>query len=45
MKDLKCVCAKIVCQIKDDKTIVIKCRHCKREIIITTGGITNIEYK
>ena len=44
MDDLKCLCGKIVCQ-KEDNIIIIKCRHCKRLIIIKTQGVTSIEYK
>ena len=41
---LRCKCGKIVSQTSDD-LIVIKCRHCKRYIIIHTKGIEKIEYK
>lgn len=44
LEDLRCRCGKIVSQIKDN-TIYIKCRHCKRFIVIETKGITKIEYK
>lgn len=44
MKDLKCECGKILCQITD-KQIIIKCRHCKRYITIETEGLKSIEYK
>ncbi len=42
IEDLRCQCGKIVCQVKE-KTIVIKCRHCKRFIIIRTEGFETTE--
>ncbi|MBO8167602.1 MAG: hypothetical protein H0Z35_00290 [Thermoanaerobacteraceae bacterium] len=42
MKDLRCVCNKIICQV-DGNNIVIKCRHCKRYIIIRTKGTVKVE--
>lgn len=44
MSDLKCECGKILCQITD-KQIIIKCRHCKRYIVIDTEGLKSVEYK
>lgn len=38
MEDLRCKCGKIICQI-EGSSIIIKCRHCKRLIIIETKGI------
>lgn len=42
MQDVRCTCHKIVAQIDGD-TIIIKCRHCKRMVLIKTAGITNID--
>ncbi len=42
MKDVRCTCNKIICQVDDD-TIVIKCRHCKRFIVIRTKGTVKVE--
>ncbi len=56
MNNVKCECGKIVCQINDN-TILIKCRHCKRFIIIKINhpntkktyydyrDFTKVEYK
>ncbi len=44
MDNFRCQCGKIVCQIEENK-IVIKCRHCKRYIIIHTKGLNNAEFK
>ncbi len=51
LENLRCQCGKIVCQLKEE-VVVIKCRHCKRFIIInirgfetTGGGEKKIEYK
>ena len=44
MKNQLCQCGKIVCQLEND-TIQIKCRHCKRLIIILTKGIIGITFK
>ncbi|MBO8167598.1 MAG: hypothetical protein H0Z35_00270 [Thermoanaerobacteraceae bacterium] len=38
LENLRCQCGKIVCQL-DEKIVVIKCRHCKRFIVINTKGI------
>ncbi|MHB1126666.1 MAG: hypothetical protein ACYC2T_06860 [Bacillota bacterium] len=38
MENLRCQCGKIVCQL-DQNLVVIKCRHCKRMIIINTKGL------
>lgn len=32
-KDIRCTCGKLVCQHQEQK-IIIKCRHCKRFIVI-----------
>lgn len=37
MEDIRCTCHKIICQVNDDE-IIIKCRHCKRYIVIHTAG-------
>lgn len=44
MKDFRCTCKKIVCQIKGDM-IIIKCRHCKRYIHIHTKGLIDARFK
>lgn len=44
MTNCRCQCGKIVCQIEDDK-VIIKCRHCKRYIIIYTQGLLHVEYQ
>lgn len=36
MDDLRCQCSKIICQ-SDQNTVVIKCRHCKRYMVIKIG--------
>ncbi|MBC7339223.1 MAG: hypothetical protein H5U04_05110 [Firmicutes bacterium] len=41
LENLRCQCKKIVCQIEGDE-IWIKCRHCKRMIVIRTRGIESI---
>ncbi|MDA8236053.1 MAG: hypothetical protein M0Z31_14915 [Clostridia bacterium] len=44
---LKCLCGKKICQHKQ-QVVVIKCRHCKRYLIIShdaTGKGLKIEYK
>jgi len=33
MEDVRCKCKKIVCQVQGS-LIIIKCRHCKRFIVI-----------
>ncbi|GAW91443.1 hypothetical protein [Calderihabitans maritimus] len=38
MEDLRCLCGKIVSQFEGN-CIVIKCRHCKRYLVIKTKGI------
>lgn len=40
MEDLLCCCEKLICQIDGDN-IIIKCRYCKRVILIRTKGIIN----
>ncbi len=43
-QEVRCLCSKIVCRI-DQKTIIIRCRHCKRDIVISTSGVLKIDYK
>lgn|GEM_PF-1054894 len=43
MEDLRCQCGKIVCQIEGND-IIIKCRHCKRYIRISTAGINHFRF-
>ncbi|AVX21365.1 MAG: hypothetical protein ACOY3H_01905 [Bacillota bacterium] len=33
MEDIRCSCGKLICQYQDNM-IIIKCRHCKRFLII-----------
>ena len=33
MENVRCRCGKIVCQLKG-KTVLVKCRHCKRFVIL-----------
>jgi len=40
MEDLLCCCDKLICQIEGDD-IIIKCRYCKRMILIRTKGIVD----
>ncbi|MDW7674317.1 MAG: hypothetical protein SCK28_07275 [Bacillota bacterium] len=44
MTNCRCQCGKIVCQLEDNK-VIIKCRHCKRFIIIHTQGLLHVEYQ
>jgi len=44
MKDVRCACDKLVSKIEEDK-IIIKCRHCKRFVVIQARQITRVEYK
>lgn len=39
----RCLCKKILCQLSDDR-IIILCRFCKRYVVIHTRGIDKIEY-
>lgn len=43
MEYFRCQCKKILCQIEGD-VIIIKCRHCKRYVHITTNGIKEIKF-
>ncbi|MGE5576332.1 MAG: hypothetical protein ACM3TT_03925 [Syntrophothermus sp.] len=43
MENTRCACGKIVSQTEEDR-VIIKCRHCKRYIIIHTRGIERIEH-
>ena len=36
MNDLRCQCGKIVCQ-SEENLVIIKCRHCKRYMLIKVG--------
>lgn len=40
MEELFCSCERVICQVDGDD-IIIKCRHCKRVILIRTKGIIN----
>lgn len=42
--DVKCLCGKIVSQQKD-RVLVIKCRHCKRLVLIPLDDLDKIEYQ
>ncbi|TDA69806.1 MAG: hypothetical protein D9V47_04270 [Clostridia bacterium] len=37
MEDVRCTCHKIICQVEGNE-IIIKCRHCKRYVVIRMGG-------
>lgn len=41
---IRCQCGKIIFQ-QDGDSIVIKCRHCKRYLVIKTRGIVSLEYR
>lgn len=41
MEDVRCKCGKIVFQVNGNE-IIIKCRHCKRMIVIKTTGLVSI---
>lgn len=43
MLDIRCECGKIVCQ-RDHELVVIKCRHCKRFMLINTKEHMEIIY-
>lgn len=38
MEDVRCQCGKIVAQLKGN-VVVIKCRHCKRFVVLNTRGL------
>jgi len=40
---LRCKCGKIVCEIIEDK-VIIKCRHCKRFVVIEAEQVKTIKY-
>ncbi|KKM12526.1 hypothetical protein SY88_03065 [Clostridiales bacterium PH28_bin88] len=42
MEDVRCACHKIICQV-DGNTVMIKCRHCKRYVVIKAEGQIQIE--
>ncbi|HEX3030936.1 MAG TPA: hypothetical protein VHS59_01645 [Bacillota bacterium] len=42
--DLRCTCKKLFCQIEGD-TVIIKCRRCKKMLVIETLGFTGMEYR
>ena len=42
--DVKCMCGKIVSQ-HTDRVLVIKCRHCKRLVLIHLDDLAKIEYR
>jgi len=44
VEDVRCLCGKIVCQIQNEK-VIIKCRHCKRYIIIDYQGNADKEIR
>lgn len=39
----KCHCSKLLFEMTD-KEIIIKCRHCKRYVIVYTKGIDDVEF-
>lgn len=42
MQDGRCECGKLIFQINGND-IFIKCRHCKRMVVIHTDGLNEIE--
>ncbi|HEX3033229.1 MAG TPA: hypothetical protein VHS59_13530 [Bacillota bacterium] len=42
--DLRCTCKKLFCQIEGDK-VLVKCRHCKKIVVIHTRGLISMEFK
>lgn len=42
--DIKCRCGKIISQQKG-RVLVIKCRHCKRLVLIPLDNLDKIEYR
>lgn len=44
MANLKCQCGKLICQVEGG-SIIIKCRHCKRFIVIRTSGLLQVEIR
>ncbi len=46
MNNVRCECGKILCQVYENM-VVIKCRHCKRFLIIKFNGLaktSTVEY-
>jgi len=44
MDDVRCACNKLLAKVDGDK-VIIKCRHCKRFIVIQGRQIKKIEYR
>ncbi|WP_366921851.1 hypothetical protein MFMK1_002268 [Metallumcola ferriviriculae] len=44
MKDIRCECNKIICQLEGNE-VIIKCRHCKRNVVIKVKGINEVSEK
>lgn len=42
--DLKCMCGKIISQQKD-RILIIKCRHCKRLVLIHLDDLEKVEFR
>ena len=42
---INCQCGKIVSQLEDNRIVIIKCRRCKRYVILDTKGLNHIRYK
>lgn len=40
MKNTRCRCGKIICQLEGN-TVIIKCRHCKGYVVIDTFKLQN----
>lgn len=36
MEEVRCLCGKLLCKVENNR-VVIKCRHCKRFIVIEVG--------
>jgi hypothetical protein len=43
MEKFKCRCSKMLFEMTDNE-IIIKCRHCKRYVIVHTQGIDQVEF-
>ncbi|MDW7674315.1 MAG: hypothetical protein SCK28_07265 [Bacillota bacterium] len=43
MDNFRCDCSKLLFQMTETK-VIIKCRHCKRYIIVHTKGVEDVEF-
>ncbi len=44
VEKVTCLCGKIISE-RSREQIIIRCRHCKRKIIINTNGLSRITYQ